>query len=89
MKVRKLKDGDLIEVGDRIKTEHRGIGGTRWETVERVTPKFAFDKYYKYRREYSDFGFGPIPRDTWSMSSYSAWRPINASSAAGERKEST
>ena len=80
MKVRKLKDGALIEVGDRIRVEHLGFE-VSWETVHRVTKKFAFVKYNdaaegKYRREYNDFGFCPLPRKTWLTTSYSVWRPI-------------
>ena len=79
MKVRKLKDGDLIEVGDLIKVETDL--GTRWDTVHRVSKKYAFVLYNehaegKYRRAYSDFGFRPIPRQTWLPNKYSAWRPI-------------
>lgn len=81
MKVRALKNGELIEVGDRIKTEHMGIGGIAWNSVTRVTLKWAFvrvsDTYeQKFRREYSDFGFRPIPSGSWVTSSYSPWRPI-------------
>ena len=83
--VRKLSDGELIAVGDRIKEEHRGIGGTQWKTVSRVTPKFAFVKYNdvaegKYWREYRDFGFAPLPYQKWRMTSYSAWRPVEKES---------
>lgn len=80
MKVRKLKDGDLIEVGDRIKVETNL--GVQWETVHRVTAKYAFVRYNeraegKYRREYQDFGFSPRPRQTWLTNRYSAWRPVS------------
>ena len=85
MKVRKLKNGDAIQVGDKIRLEH--ALGIRWETVHRVTAKYAFVKYNdiaegKYRREYNDFGFSPIPRDTWKTTNYSAWRPVDVTDAA-------
>ena len=80
MKVRKLRDGELIEVGDRIKCEHRGYG-VDWRTVTRVTPKFAFTRNNehaetKYQREANTFWFQSIPRQKWSMTDYSAWRPV-------------
>ena len=80
MRVRKLKNGEMLDIGDRIKVEHP-VFGTRWETVHRVTKSFAFVRYNdvaegKYKREYNDFGFGPIPRQTWKQTVYSAWRPI-------------
>ena len=82
MRVRKLKNGDMIEVGDKIKVEHRGWG-VQWETIHRVTPKFAFVKYNdvaegKYRRVYSEFTFSPIPSQLWNSTSYSAWRPLES-----------
>lgn len=81
MKVRRLEDGEELQVGDRIKRDSRGIGGTYWETVHRVTKVFAFVRYNehaegKYRRKYQDFGFGPVPRPKWSRTQYSAWRPV-------------
>ena len=91
MKVRKLKDGDLIEVGDRIKVEHMGFG-TQWETVERVTPKFAFVRYNEnaegqYKRTYEDFGFCPKGSGKWRTTYYSAWRPVDSTPAASPPRE--
>ena len=79
MRVRKLKNGESLSVGDMVKCKHQLC--TRWETVHRVTKSFAFVRYNdvaegKYKREYNDFGFGPIPRQTWKQTVYSAWRPI-------------
>ena len=80
MRVRKLKNGEMLDIGDRIKVEHPFFG-TNWETVLRVTNKFALVRYNdiaegKYRREYDDFGFEPIPRTKWRQTQYSAWRPV-------------
>ena len=88
MRVRKLRDGDLLEVGDRIKVEHRGIGGTHWETVVRVSKAYAFVRYNehaegKYRREYKDLYFEPLPRSAWKTTNYSAWRPVEQVEARG------
>ena len=90
MRVRKLKDGDMIEVGDRIKCEHLGWG-TKWDTIHRVTPKFAFVKYNdvaegKYKRMYRDFGFEPLPRTKWRQTSYSAWRPVDGTDGDSHRE---
>ena len=91
MKVRKIVEGDLIEVGDRIKVDT--ALGTQWQEVTRVTAKYAFVRYNdvaegKYKRRYDGFGFQPIPRQQWITNQYSAWRPISQSSAAepDERK---
>ena len=79
MKVRKLNDGEIIEVGDRIKVE-LGALGTRWEVIHRVTPKFAFVLHGtnegKYRREYRHFGFHELPYER-TIIKYSAWRPVS------------
>lgn len=82
MKVRKLKDGELIEIGDRIKVVHFGLD-TQWETIYRVTPKLAFTKYNdhvdgKYPRRYKNFGFRPFPKEDRYTTDYSAWRPISS-----------
>lgn len=79
VKVRPLNDGESIEVGDRIKVETSL--GVKWHTVSRVTKLYAFVRYNeraegKFRREYSDFGFAPLPRQTWLTNRYSAWRPV-------------
>lgn len=89
MKVRKLIDGEKIDVGDRIKVEYMAFG-TRWETITRVTSKYAFvrinDKAEsKYMREYRDFGFEPLPRHKWGTTNYSAWRPVAQSEPQEER----
>lgn len=84
--LRKLKDGDAIQVGDRIKVET--ALGTQWEIVQRVTDKFAFVRYNeraegKYRREYDGFWFAPLPRQKWSTNQYSAWRPVESHADIG------
>jgi hypothetical protein len=79
MKVRKIKDGVMLEVGDRIQCDTSF--GVKWETIHRVTKRFAFVRYNdvaegKYKREYQDFGFCPLPRQQWRTTQYSAWRPV-------------
>lgn len=79
-KVRKLPEGATLEVGDKIKAEHMGLG-VDWYTVSRVTPKFAFTHHSvhsesKFPREHLALHFEPIPRNAWGTTNYSAWRPV-------------
>lgn len=90
MKVRKLPVDALLEVGDMIKCEHMG-GGTNWYKVTRVTPKYAFAKVndtyeVKFPRVHSDYGFCDLPRQTWSTTTYSAWRPVDEQEKSGTLK---
>ena len=80
MKVKKLKDGDQIEVDDRVCLEN--FMGKRWFRITRVTPKFVFLKWNdhcegKFPRVFKDFGWKPGgSKDIWNTTHYSAWRPV-------------
>ena len=81
MKVRKLTDGEEIQVGDYIRAEHMGIGGKSHYKVHRVTKRYAFVRYNdvaegKYPRVYVELGFVSLPRQQWCTTTYSAWRPV-------------
>jgi len=81
MKVRKLEDGEPIEVGDRIRIEN--YLGVSWQAIHRVTKHYAFVKWNeraegKFKRIYKQFGFDIIPYQKWNTTRYSVWRPILA-----------
>lgn len=72
-----LKDGESIEVGDRIRPKH-GLG-ENWFTVTRVGKKYAFAKVNdvaetKVNRVYKEFGFSTLPRQKWQTTQYTVWR---------------
>lgn len=79
MKVSIIPDGDLIQVGDRIK--HENALGISWYVVHRVTPKYAFVQYNdvaegRYPRKANGVYFSNLPREKWSTTICSAWRPV-------------
>jgi hypothetical protein len=81
MKVGRLKEGVVLQVGDRIKRET--WMATSWHTVVRITSKFAIVKWNdkaegKFRRVVLEKGnvreAGNY--DPWSRVTTTAWRPI-------------
>ena len=90
MMLRKLREGEQIEFNDRIKVET--ALGVQWQTVTRVTRKFAFVRYNehaegKFPREYNSFGFCSLPKPKWSTNQYSAWRPLPPPAAPHEQPQ--
>lgn len=89
MKVRKLREGAKIEVGDIVL--HDSWIGKKWYKVVRVTEKFAVIKWSekgegKFQRAVKDGG-GLRPcgsKDAWDTTRYSAWRPVRQESPAKE-----
>lgn len=83
MKIRKLKEGDTLEVGDLLR--HENWMGRKHNRVERVTKCYAFvrlnDKcLQKYKRV---IGWN----DPWSQTTESFWRPIEEEVKVQEVKE--
>lgn len=77
MKVRYLKDGEQVEVGDII--IHTHTFGSAHYTVHRVTPKYAYVRFNdvaegKFPRVVG-FGFTSLPRAQWPLTEYKACRP--------------
>lgn len=81
MELKKLKSGDMLEVGDKIRMN--SFIGTSWFPVSRVTPKFAFVKWNdvaegKFQRMI-DYLNCPVKSNSerFCTVQYSAWRPVN------------
>lgn len=79
IKVRKLKAGETLEVGDRIEVEHLG-GQRRVDRITRVTNTLAISEgrgTSRYRRVVFWTGrVEHVPYSSFSSSSYTAWRPV-------------
>lgn len=71
------EDGYEIQVGDIIQKE--SAFGITNKVVNRVTDKFAFYRNNevsesKFKRKYSTFGWGSLPRPTYAMVHYRVFR---------------
>jgi hypothetical protein len=74
------EDGYEIQVGDIIQKD--SAFGVSRKVVTRVTPKFAFYpnnevSESKFKRIYSTFGWGSLPRPTYPMVRYKLFRKPN------------
>src|ERR1039457_3562329 len=89
MKVRKLNDGDTIEVGDSLLHEHN-LTGKKWFKVVRVTPKLAMVGWNecsegKFKRTVTGYMKPLGYKDPYSQTSYSFWRPVTEEVVATEK----
>jgi len=80
MKVRRLKNGETVEINDLIRCST--CFGKQVFKVVKVTPKYCFCAYNdiargKYPRVYIEFTFESLPRDTWNTTKYEVFRPVD------------
>ena len=78
MKVRKLINGDALQVGDIIVCS--SCFGERHYPVTRVTKKYAFVKHNdtaegKYPNVF-DYGFQSYPKQLWNTTTHYVYRPV-------------
>ena len=82
MKVKKLKPGSKIDVGDYLLKDT--WMGKEWLKFVRVTDKHAMVRWSdkkegKFQREIKEVGIRPCgDHDPWAAVEYSAWRPIGS-----------
>jgi hypothetical protein len=84
MKYRLLNANEIIEVGDVIKSCNALCKNTY--EVHRVTEKFCFIKFNekaegKFSRIYTDLMFSILPRERFSMTTYTVYRKVEVENA--------